>query len=164
MYILKKIRMKKMIPLVKEILDRGGKVRMEVHGESMLPFLNRERDHVELSSIEYSELRRGDMAFYIRDSGEYVLHRVIRKRSSQFFVVGDSQQWVETLRPDQLIAVAKVVWRSGRCIDCSKLWWRALVEVWMLLRPFRRYIFRSYRLYKRLFNVNYDVKKVSYEE
>lgn len=147
----KKVRTDDILPVVKEILDRGGITNISVSGASMIPFLHKDEDRVELSSVSFNNIQRGDIVLIVRDSGEYVLHRVLRKEKEYFYIVGDAQQWIEgPLRTDQLIAVATAVWRKERRIECSAFWWRGLAELWMLLRPMRNHIFRLYRLLKRI--------------
>lgn len=141
-----------MFPIINEIFGRGGRVRITVTGSSMLPFLRENIDSVELSAIEFDDIRRGDIVLILRDTGEYILHRILRKEKNCFYMVGDAQQRIEgPLRPDQLLAFASAIWRGEYRIECSALWWRVLTIIWLIIRPLRSYIFRFYRLSKRLY-------------
>jgi len=150
MHKVKKVKTEDIMPVMKEILGQGGKVRIPVSGRSMLPFLHQDKDSVELSAANFSVIKRGDIVLIVRETGVYVLHRVLRKYDGCFYINGDSQQWTEgPLQPEQLIAVATAVWRNGKHIECSSLFWRASGTIWLYIKPFRNFIFHLYGLIKR---------------
>lgn len=132
-----------LFPVIREILDAGGKARLSVTGTSMFPFLRERTDSVELQKVYYPQIRRGDIVLFLRPCGEYVLHRVVRAGPSSFYVMGDNQQWLEgPLFPTQLIAAAAAVWRGETRIDCRRFHWRFLSWLWLLVIPFRGIIKR----------------------
>ena len=70
---------------------------------SMYPFLREDKDKVELAMTSFSCIKKGDVVLIKRESGEYVLHRVLKKSMDHFYIVGDAQQWIEgPLLPEQL--------------------------------------------------------------
>lgn len=141
----RRVKSAEMFPLVQEIFDNGGSARIIVTGMSMYPFLSENRDSVELIKSNFSDIKRGDIVLALRDSGQYFLHRIWRKKTDSFYLVGDAQTWIDgPYRPDQLIAFVRKVWRKERVIDCSSLWWRITGTAWLLLRPFRGYILRIF--------------------
>ena len=71
-------------------LADGAELPLVVSGGSMRPFLAPGRDTVYLRAPD-RPLRRGDIAFYRRADGQYVLHRICRARGGQFWFVGDAQ-------------------------------------------------------------------------
>jgi len=145
MYKVNRLKSREMFPLVKEIIESGKSVRIMVTGMSMYPFLREGIDSVELTKPNYQKLRRGDIVLIVRDNGQYIMHRVLKKEKDCFYIVGDAQQWVEgPLRPDQLFASVTAVWRKEKYIDCSRVWWRMLTGIWMYLLPFRYIIIKSY--------------------
>jgi len=146
------VESKHMFPVINEILSNQGKARITVTGMSMYPFLREFTDSVELSSSNFCSIVRGDVVIILRDSGEYVMHRVVKKQKDYFYMVGDAQQWIEgPLLPDQLIAIVTSVWRNDKLISCSSFWWKLLSHTWLLLLPFRRYIIRAHSLVRRAF-------------
>lgn len=64
-------------------LSCGEKVFLTVTGNSMLPFLADGRDRVVLQRIE-KRPKKGDIIFYRRKNGAYVLHRVVGRRGEGF--------------------------------------------------------------------------------
>jgi len=84
--------------LVADVLRRGGRlpvrVRLQVHGESMLPSLW-PGDVVEIASCSLEEVRPGEIVLALRD-GRLFLHRfVARCTPNGFLLRGDSMP-----RPD----------------------------------------------------------------
>ena len=66
------VRMENLIPLFKERLDAGQKVRFSPKGISMLPMLRQDTDTVVLSPLP-DKLRKYDLPLYQRDDGKYIL-------------------------------------------------------------------------------------------
>lgn len=151
MPIVSQVKSEILFPLVIECLNNGQHAKITVTGNSMNPFLTEHRDSVELTSIKFEEIKRGDIVLIKRRSGAYILHRILRKDKDCFYMVGDAQQWIEgPLYPDQLIAKATKVWRKGKEIDCEALSWKLLALLWLRLRIFRRLIIKGYSITKKI--------------
>lgn len=147
----KLINVDSMLPTILEIMGEGRRVRITVTGMSMYPFLRGNIDSVELSSINFAELLRGDIVLIKRDNGAYILHRVVHKGKERFFLAGDAQQWIEgPLRPDQLVAKVVTVWRKDSSIPCTAIVWIFLSKLWCWLLPFRYSIIKTYNIIHRL--------------
>jgi hypothetical protein len=145
MYQVISIKSKDLFPLISEIIKQDEKVRITVTGTSMLPFLREGIDSVELTEAGFSGINRGDIVIIRRSSGEYIMHRVIKKEASCFYIMGDAQQWLEgPLYPEQLVAVITALWRRGRRIEADNFFWRALSKLWIVLIPFRQIIIGVY--------------------
>lgn len=150
MWELKRVKSEVLFPVIKELLSSGMRTRITVTGMSMYPFLREGIDSVELSSAKFKDIRRGDIVIALRDSKEYVMHRVIKVDNSCFYIVGDAQRAIEgPLRPNQVFAKITVIWRKDKKIECSNKWWNMMSEVWMLLLPFRNLIIRGYRMMRK---------------
>lgn len=139
------------LPVLQELLDRGQSVSLTVTGGSMSPFLIHGRDQISLQKPS-GPLRRGDMAFFRRDDGTYVMHRVLRgDREQGYFFVGDGQQAVEgPVRPGQVFAVVDRVRRKGRWIGPGDFWWDFFAGPWLRLLPLRPLLRRMYGAYYRV--------------
>lgn len=147
---IRKIKAATMFPLIEEIIEQGQSTRITVSGNSMYPFLRDTLDSVEFSKANYTSLSRGDIVLIRRVEGTYVMHRVIEKNEDCFFMVGDAQEWIEgPLYQNQLVAVVTAIWRKDKRISCSNYLWRFLSSLWLVLRPFRNFIFRAYRFLRR---------------
>lgn len=141
----KLIKFDLLFPIINEILSSGKHARITVTGMSMYPFLRENIDSVELTAVDFSNIHSNDIVLILRDSNQYVMHRVIKKEKACFYIVGDAQRWIEgPIRSDQLIAKITTVWRRNKKISCSNLWWRLLSSLWMLLLPFRSLIIKTY--------------------
>ncbi len=135
-----------LIPFIVSLLENGKRARMSVTGMSMYPFLRSGVDTVELSPVNFDDIRVGDMVLGRRTSGEYIMHRVFKKDDDNFYMIGDAQTELDgPYSRQQLIAGVYRVWRKDKLIDCSNKFWKFLVVVWMYLRPFRPLIINSYR-------------------
>ena len=60
------------VPLLHEAFDNDKTFKMPVKGTSMLPFIN-EKHYVILKKVD--SIKKNDIVFYRRDSGQYVLLR-----------------------------------------------------------------------------------------
>ena len=148
---MKQVKAADLFKLVDELFEMDSRVWITVTGTSMYPFLKGSRDSVELSKIAFESLKRGDIVLIKRDSGDYVLHRVLKKKKDCFYIIGDAQQWVEgPLMPAQLLAVVTKLKRKKRTFDCSSPLVKTAVWIWLMLIPFRYMIFKLGRLLLRL--------------
>ena len=115
-------------PIIAQTVNAGGTAELTVTGRSMLPLLLDRVSRVKLKAI--TEPHFGDMVLYRRDSGTYVLHRLIRcNADGTYTMCGDGQTVLEPgLRRDQMIAVVRSFARRSKWRDCEDtlydLWWR----------------------------------------
>lgn len=139
-------KFKNIYPVINEILEMGYGTRITVTGSSMHPFLRDNIDSVELYALDNNSIGRGDIILILRDSGEYILHRVLFKKNNYFYIAGDSQCWTEgPIRENQVIGIVNTIWRRDKKIQCSNLMWRTISILWVYTFPFRRFILSAYR-------------------
>ena len=86
---LKPLDTKTFLSHAREWVEEGKQVRLMISGSSMSPFLIHARDSITFSKPARA-LRKGDMVFYQRDTGEYVMHRIYKKRPEGLYLVGDN--------------------------------------------------------------------------
>jgi len=147
---IRNIKSKELIPAIESVLSSGISAKIKVTGNSMYPFLRDGVDSVMFSPVKPNNLKRGDIILARRETGQHVLHRIARKGENSIYILGDAQEMVEgPLLPEQVIAVVTSVWRKEKMFACSGLGWRTLSLLWLLVRPFRRYILYSYRTLRR---------------
>ena len=85
-----------------QLLQEAESVPLVISGSSMVPFLVHGRDTVYLSKVA-QPLKKGDMIFYRRRGGQYVLHRICKVRDGSYDLVGDGQVAIERgIRPEQI--------------------------------------------------------------
>ena len=73
------------VSVLRDIAEEGKIVPMLIAGSSMSPFLCHNRDYIYFTRPE-RELRRGDMVFYQRDSGQYVMHRIYKVKPEGYYM------------------------------------------------------------------------------
>ena len=136
-------------PVIAQTVNAGDTAELTVTGRSMLPLLLDRVSRVKLKAI--TEPKRGDMVLYRRDSGTYVLHRLIRcEPDGRYTMCGDGQTRPEPgLRRSQMIAVVESFARRDRWCSCEnklyKLWWHIHVAD----RRARSFITRAVGFIKR---------------
>ena len=137
------------VSALRELAEEGRVVSMLIAGSSMSPFLCHNRDYIYFTRPD-RELRRGDMVFYQRDTGQYVMHRIYKKRGDAYYMAGDAQAQVEgPLRRDQIFARVIKVKRKGRMLEPGDFWWEFFEHVWIRILPARRIITGLYAICTR---------------
>lgn len=130
-------RLEELMPLIRERLAAGQKVRFFPRGVSMLPMLRQGQDQVVLSPLP-ARLRKYDIVLYQRDNGQYVLHRIVKCGETYTFL-GDNQFARERgLRREQMIAILTGFTRGQREFPVTDVRYRIYCRVWHYTRPFRR--------------------------
>lgn len=133
------------IPVLRELMEEGKEVSMTISGSSMNPFLIHHRDLVLMKKTD-GPVRRGDMVFYQRASGAYVLHRVHHTDiNGMLYMVGDAQTEIEgPLNPDCVFAIIIKVKRKGKWIQPGDFWWFFFRCIWIRCIPLRRLLMWMY--------------------
>lgn len=130
---------------VTRALAEGRTVRLTLVGNSMQPFLRNGRDTVVLAPFTPEELRPGVIVLF-RYRGLYLLHRIVRHHGDRFTICGDANLRPEYATLSDICGIVRSIVRpSGRTVDCRSLSWQLRSRLWMLLRPFRRYLMHFYR-------------------
>ena len=134
-----------LMPEYEALLRDGAELPLVVSGGSMLPFLRPGEDTVFLRRPD-APLQRGDIAFYRRFDGSYILHRVYRAEPDRYWFLGDAQTRVEGPLPAQCVfAYVTAVRRGKRLIRPGQPLWRFFAGPWLKhLRQRQRFI----RVYK----------------
>lgn len=144
-----------MAPIIKETLDECGEVSFVSAGVSMLPTIRDRKDTITLVKPK-GRLKVGDVPFYKRDNGQYILHRVMYVNDDTYVMRGDNQ-WANeyNIRHDQIIGVLSSFDRNGKTHKVTDLDYRIYVKLLPIIRYARKgyYWFKSqvYKFYKFLF-------------
>ena len=141
---MREIDTKAYLSTLREMVKEGHDVSLIISGSSMAPFLIHHRDSIIFGPIE-RPLRRGDMVFYERPTGQFVMHRIRRVRPDGLYLIGDAQTETEgPLNPDRVFAIVKQVCRKGKWLDEKSRTWRFFATIWLRVIPLRRIIMRIY--------------------
>lgn len=132
------------ISALRELVQEGQEVSMQISGSSMSPFLVHQRDRI-CFRAPTQPFRRGDMVFYQRANGQFVMHRIYKVRPEGYDIVGDAQTEIEgPIFPSQIFAIVTRVCRKGIWIDETNIWWKFFAGPWLSLVPFRYHLIRLY--------------------
>ena len=132
-----------------EEIEKSGKIIYTNVGDSMMPFIRQGRDVLVISRAE-GKLKRYDVPLYKRDSGQYVLHRILKVRENDYVICGDNRCSREYGITDRhIIGVLTGIIRDGREIPVTDLKYRIYVHLWCDFFPVRAFIIRIRQFLKR---------------
>lgn len=114
-------------------------------GTSMLPLLTQGRDSVTLIKPE-GRLKKNDIAFYVRNNGQYVLHRVISCKNGEYTMCGDNQLQLEKgIKDKNIIGVVSTFTRKGHEVKSDSILYKWYLFLWQSFFV-RRVFFKLRRL------------------
>lgn len=132
------------VSALRELVEEGKEVSMLIAGSSMAPFLVHRRDYIYFKKPERN-LRKGDMVFFERDSGQYVMHRIWKVKPDGYYIVGDAQTEIEgPVREEQIFAIITKVKRKDQWIEPGDFWWEFFEHIWIRMVPVRRIVMKLY--------------------
>lgn len=91
---MKVIDTREYVSVLKQLTDDGREVSMRIAGNSMAPFLIHERDTIFFRKPE-AKLKKGDMVFFKRRNGQYIMHRIHHVKPDGYYIVGDAQCMID---------------------------------------------------------------------
>lgn len=137
------------IDILRTVIDEGKEVNMRVLGSSMAPFVVHERDTIYFKRPE-RKLKKGDIAFFQRNNGQYVVHRIYKIIGDEYYFVGDNQTLIEgPIEKGQIFATVTRVIRKGKEIRPGDPWWLFFQKIWINMIPLRRIAIKAYGLIRR---------------
>ncbi|MBE7035489.1 MAG: hypothetical protein E7402_05205 [Ruminococcaceae bacterium] len=133
------IETEQMLPFLRDMFADGKQVQLTVTGNSMYPLWRSHRDTVVLAPADNPDLF--DVVLFLRDSGELVLHRIVKQTDAGYMIIGDNEFTAEgPIRPDQLLARMVGFYRDERYVSCEALWYRLYRSFWGRCRRSRKAI------------------------
>ena len=130
-------------------IKRTGRIIYTNVGDSMMPLIKQGRD-VRVISVVNGRLKRYDIPLYKRDSGQYVLHRILKVRKNDYVICGDNRCNKEYGITDRhIIGVLSDIIRDGREIPVTDIKCRIYAHLWCDLFPVRVLIIRIRQIFKR---------------
>lgn len=105
-----------MWPLINEVISSGGEFCLHPNGHSMMPLIRPGEDMVTI--VAPTELENDDIVLYVRESGQFVLHRLISTKKGYCTMFGDNQKALEHKIPiKNVLAKVKYIHRDGEIIN-----------------------------------------------
>lgn len=147
---MKVVDTKEYLSVLKELTEEGRVVRLLISGSSMSPFLIHQRDSICFKKPD-RPLKKGDMVFYQRLSGQFVMHRIWKVKPDGYYILGDAQTEIEgPVQREQIFAVVTEVYRKGKWIRPGNFWWEFFEHVWIHMRPVRHLLMYGYGMLTKL--------------
>lgn len=130
-------------------IKRTGRIIYTNVGDSMMPLIKQGRDVLVISVVN-GRLKRYDIPLYKRDSGQYVLHRILKVRKNDYVICGDNRCNKEYGITDRhIIGVLSGIIRDGREIPVTDIKCRIYAHLWCDFFPVRVLIIRIRQIFKR---------------
>lgn len=123
----KKASLEELLPVMRQVLDSGGRVSFTPNGISMYPMLCSGRDTVTLKKPDGS-LKKYDLPLYRRQNGQFVLHRIVGKNKDGYIMRGDNQLGNEYgVKHSQIVGVVTGFIRNGKTYAVTDFAYRLYV-------------------------------------
>ena len=119
-----------------EELDKHGTLVFPNKGRSMMPLLRENRDLMLIEKKGPERCRKYDAVLFKRGD-RYVLHRILRVREKDYYIVGDNCWRGEIVRDDQILGILTQVIRDGKTIRPEDKAYRVYVHLWCDAFPLR---------------------------
>ena len=128
-----------------EELDKKGILVYTNKGNSMYPLIRQGKDVLIIKKVN-SKLKKMDIHLYKRESGQYVLHRIIKVNENDYVIRGDNTYYNETgIRDDQILGVLSGVIREGKEISVNSLSYKIYSYFWYYTYYLRKLIIKTKR-------------------
>lgn len=149
----KSVKLSEIYSVMSEMLNNGGTVNFNPRGTSMLPTIHNDGDRVVLK--KFKSLKKYELPLYLRDDGQFVLHRVHKVNSDGTYnMCGDNQWHIEkNVRQDQIIGTVIKIYRGNKEIKTNNILYKIYVIIWVKLRPFRHLFIGGTRKLLRIFRI-----------
>ena len=135
---------------IEEQLEKDGYAMMLSVGDSMEPMLHQRCEQLIIEKVN-RELKNGDVVLYKRDSGQYVLHRIVKKKKDYFVIRGDNRFINELVPKRWIIGILKGFYKDDNFIDCEKnAEYRSYTKTLKIKYPFRYVSMRIISVWKRI--------------
>ena len=109
-----------MIKKFEDIIAERGKLVYTNEGDSMFPII-RARDLLIIEAVR-EPLKVGDVPLYKRDSGQYVLHRIVEIKKGKYSMKGDNRTFIEKgITGKHIIGVLTGIVRNGKTYPVETL-------------------------------------------
>ena len=127
-------------PNIREIIERDGMYVSTPLGDSMWPMLYSKRDTTCIVKAQ-GKLKKHDVALYLRSTGEYILHRIMKVTADGYIMCGDSQFVLEHgVKDEQIVGVLESFYRNGKFHTVKEKRYKLYVFLWCISFKLRRFL------------------------
>lgn len=132
---------------IEQIIEKTGCYVSTVHGYSMYPLLKNHTDTVYLKKIQVTP-KKYDVVLFRRNTGNLVLHRIVKVNESSFTVCGDGEKIKENIDKSQIIAVMSEYVRNDKKHSTKSFGYIVYSKLWCALFHMRNFMLGAYRFYE----------------
>ena len=130
---------------IPQYLAEHGELTYRIVGVSMNPLLRQDRDLITVLRNDLApkdtngRFHKHDVVLYKRHSdGAYVLHRIVEVREKDYVILGDNCVKREYgITDEDILGVMTSFVRDGKTVQVTDPLYKAYVELWCALEPFR---------------------------
>ena len=134
-----------------DFLEKNGEMTYSNVGISMLPLLRQGKDLFTVCKKTDERCRKYDVVLYRRPPSSYVLHRVIKVRSSDYIILGDNCINKEYgITDEDIIGVMTGYVRNGKKHTVNEFGYRLYSHIWVDFSAVRIFFKRVKLKLKRL--------------
>ena len=131
-----------------DVLNRDGRLVYTNVGDSMLPLIRQGSDLLVIEKPT-GRLKRLDVPLYRRDSGQYVLHRVLKVYKNDYVLCGDNRWSLERGITDRhIIGVLTAIIRDRKELRMSDWRCRLYAHLWCDFFPIRVILLRTAHFFR----------------
>ena len=113
----KQVALAELWPVMKEQIENGKTVVFSPKGTSMMPLIRQNIDRVVLKKAP-EKLKKYDLPLYLRENGQFVLHRVVGVKKDGYVMCGDNQFMREYgIKEGQILALACGIYRDDEYLS-----------------------------------------------
>ena len=130
---------------IPQYLAEHGELTYRIVGVSMNPLLRQDRDLITVLRTDLAKKDKNgrfhnhEVVLYKRHSdGAYVLHRIVEVREKDYVILGDNCVKREYgITDEDILGVMTGFVRDGKTVQVTDPLYKAYVELWCALEPFR---------------------------
>ena len=133
-----------------DVIERDGKLVYTNVGDSMRPLIRQGKDLIIIEKPQ-GRLKKYDVPLYKRDSGQYVMHRILKVRENDYVICGDNRYSKEYGITDKhIIGVLTAIVRDGKEISMTDWKYKAYLHLWCDLFPVRAFVLKLRSIPRRI--------------
>ncbi len=143
-----------------QILDTHGTLICTIKGVSMLPLLRQDKDVPIIEKKGLHRCNKYDVVLFKRKNGQYVLHRILKVKKNNYWIVGDNCISGEYVHEEQILGILTSIIRDDKTLPVTSLLYNVYVQTWCRFYPVRFFLLhcRSY-VYRLVFLLKRHIKK-----
>ena len=130
-----------------EQLKTNGTIAFVPNGDSMWPFIKNHNTTVVIV-LKKARLERYDVAFYLRENGSVILHRVLEVLDDGYIVCGDGQINKEMVKEQNVVGIMHGFYKGKEFVSARDAKYIKKVDKWYNKKS-RNFRIRLFQFLKR---------------